>query len=69
MYERVSLYLGRALTFRLSELKKEEGQGITEYGIAVAFVVVAIAGVLYMLTPSIQTFITNLGSDIAGLPG
>jgi Flp pilus assembly pilin Flp len=68
MYEQFSLLLGRAYA-RLSELKGEKGQGITEYGIAVAFVVVALAGVLYALTPYVQTFIDNLGTDISNLPG
>ena len=71
MYERFSLFLGRALVSRprLSELKREEGQGITEYGMAVAFVVVALVGILALLKGHIQTFINKVGDDIENLPG
>jgi len=71
MYERFSLFLGRALVLRprLSELKREEGQGITEYGMAVAFVVVALVGILALLKGHIQTFINKVGDDIEKLPG
>jgi len=67
MYERFSLFLGQALISRprLKDLvKREEGQGITEYGMAVAFVVVALVGILALLKGHIQTFINKVGDDI-----
>jgi Flp pilus assembly pilin Flp len=71
MYERFSLFLGRAFISRprFSDLKREEGQGITEYGMAVAFVVVALVGILALLKGHIQTFIQKVGDDIENLPG
>lgn len=63
MFERVSLFIARLV-------KHEDGQGITEYGIALAFVAVVIAGLLATsLGPAITTFIGNVGSDITNLPG
>jgi len=50
-------------------VKREEGQGITEYGMAVAFVVIALVGILALLKGHIQTFINKIGDDIDQLPG
>ena len=71
MYERLTLFLGRALISRprFSDLKREEGQGITEYGMAVAFVVVALVGILALLKGHISNFIQKVGTDIEDLPG
>jgi Flp pilus assembly pilin Flp len=71
MYERISLFLGRALISRprLSDLRREEGQGITEYGMAVAFVVVALVGILALLKGHVSNFINKVGTDIEDLPG
>jgi Flp pilus assembly pilin Flp len=70
MSERLSLLIGRVLTTNLSDLvKREEGQGVTEYGIVLAFVAVALAAVLVSLHTVISGFITTVGSDLAALPG
>jgi Flp pilus assembly pilin Flp len=69
MYQRISLLSYRMLTVRLSDLKREEGQGITEYGLAVAFVAVALAGVLVLLSHKVSDFISKVGDDLANLPG
>jgi Flp pilus assembly pilin Flp len=71
MFERLQLILGRAYISRprLSDFKREEGQGITEYGMAVAFVVVALVAILALLKGHIQTFINKVGDDIENLPG
>ena len=69
MAERLSLIYNEALV-RLSTLdfKREEGQGVTEYGIVLAFVAVALAAVLLLLKTQIQNFITAVGNDLARLP-
>jgi Flp pilus assembly pilin Flp len=69
MSERISLMFIEAL-HRLSSLdfKREEGQGVTEYGIVLAFVAVALAAVLLVLKARIQTFINAVGDDLALLP-
>jgi Flp pilus assembly pilin Flp len=69
MYQRVSLFAGRLLELRLSDLKKEEGQGVTEYGLALAFVIIVLAAVLLLLGGSISSFISKVGADLNGLPG
>ena len=69
MHERVSLLAGRLLTFKLSDLQREEGQGVTEYGLALAFVAVALVGILAILKGDIQGFINKVGTDLSNLPG
>jgi Flp pilus assembly pilin Flp len=70
MSERLSLIIGRVLTTNLSDLvKREEGQGVTEYGIVLAFVAVALGAVLVTLHTAITTFIGKVGTDLGNLPG
>jgi Flp pilus assembly pilin Flp len=69
MTERLSLIFNEAL-LRLAALdfKREEGQGVTEYGIVLAFVAVALAAVLILLKNQISDFINKVGADLARLP-
>ena len=69
MSERLSLMFNEAL-LRLASLdfKREDGQGVTEYGIVLAFVAVALAAVLVLLKDKISAFITIVGNDLAKLP-
>jgi Flp pilus assembly pilin Flp len=69
MTERLSLMAYEAVR-RLSTLdfKREEGQGVTEYGIVLAFVAIALAAVLVLLKGKISDFITKVGGDLAQLP-
>jgi Flp pilus assembly pilin Flp len=68
MYERISLFAGRLLGLRLSDLKREDGQGVTEYGLALAFVIIVLAAVLTILGGSISSFISKVGADLNNLP-
>jgi Flp pilus assembly pilin Flp len=68
MYERISLFAGRVFGLRLSDLKKDDGQGVTEYGLALAFVIIVLAAVLLVLGGSISTFISKVGADLTNLP-
>jgi Flp pilus assembly pilin Flp len=67
MYERLSVLAGRVFT-KLSDLKREEGQGVTEYGLALAFVIIVLAAVLLVLGGSISSFISKVGADLNNLP-
>jgi Flp pilus assembly pilin Flp len=68
MSERISLFIGRVMTTRLSDLKREEGQGVTEYGIVLAFVAVALLAILIVLKGHISDFIDKVGADLDALP-
>jgi Flp pilus assembly pilin Flp len=69
MSERISLMFQESL-MRLArfDFKREEGQGVTEYGIVLAFVAVALAAVLIVLKTQISAFITKVGTDLSNLP-
>ena len=68
IYQRVSLFAGRLLGLRLNDLKRDEGQGVTEYGLALAFVIIVLAAVLLLLGGSISSFISKVGADLNNLP-
>jgi Flp pilus assembly pilin Flp len=69
MAERLSLFVNEALIrLRTLDFKREEGQGVTEYGIVLAFVAVALAAVLILLKNQISDFINKVGADLARLP-
>ena len=42
--------------------------GVTEYGLALAFVIIVLAAVLLLLGGSISEFISKVGADLTGLP-
>ena len=69
MTERLSLIVLEAVR-RVGTLdfKREEGQGVTEYGIVLAFVAVALAAVLLVLKDQISSFISKVGADLSALP-
>jgi Flp pilus assembly pilin Flp len=67
MYERMSLILGRLITISREDLKREDGQGATEYAMVVAFVVVGLTVTLGLLGTSIQTFLGEVGDAIDDL--
>lgn len=69
MSERLSLIFARVMAFDLSDLKREEGQGVTEYTLVLAFVAIALAAVLIVLKGGIQSFISLVNTKIGTLPG
>ena len=69
MFERISLMFDEAAARAGSlDFRREEGQGVTEYGIVLAFVAVALAAVLIVLKTQIVNFINTVGTDLSNLP-
>jgi Flp pilus assembly pilin Flp len=69
MTERLSLIVHEAVRRVMTlDFKREEGQGVTEYGVVLAFVAVALAVVLAVLKTQISNFITRVGNDLSALP-
>ena len=69
MYQRLSLFVGKLMTLEVSDLRREDGQGVTEYTLVLAFVAVALAAVLIVLKGGITTFINAVNTKIGTLPG
>jgi Flp pilus assembly pilin Flp len=69
MTERLSLFVNEAVRRIVTlDFKREDGQGVTEYGIVLAFVAVALAAVLLVLKGKIEAFINAVGDDLGLLP-
>ena len=67
VYEHISVALGRAMTLSREDLKREDGQGATEYAMVIAFVVVGLTVTLGVLGTSIQNFLSGVAGKIDGL--
>jgi Flp pilus assembly pilin Flp len=64
LYERASLALGRVLTISREDLRREDGQGATEYGLVIAFVVVSIALTIGLLGTAITDFLGRVAGKL-----
>ncbi len=67
MYERISLMLGRVFTARVEDLKRQEGQGTTEYAMVIGFVVVTLTLGLGLLGGAIEGFLEEVATAIGNL--
>lgn len=67
LYERASLAVGRVLVPSRDFLSRESGQGATEYGLVLAFVVVTLGLAIGGLGDSIVGFLGKVAGDIDGL--
>jgi Flp pilus assembly pilin Flp len=63
----VQTTLGRALTLGWEDLKREDGQGATEYGLVIAFVVLSIAVTVGVLGTSITNFLGRVAGKLNAL--
>jgi Flp pilus assembly pilin Flp len=67
LYTRVSLAVARALTISRDDFQREEGQGATEYGLVIAFLVVGLAVTVGLLGTAIGDFLGKVGDALTGL--
>ena len=64
MVDRLRILAGRALSFRLEDLKREEGQTTVEYAVIVALVIALAVAAFAVLSPVVQSFMVKVGSAI-----
>jgi Flp pilus assembly pilin Flp len=64
LYEQFTLALGRVLTLNREDLKREEGQGATEYGLVIAFVVLSIALTVGLMGAAITNFLGRVAGKL-----
>jgi hypothetical protein len=67
MFERISLTLGRIFTAKLEDLKREEGQGATEYAIVLAFLIVGLGVTIGVLGAGIEAFLGEVATELTDL--
>ena len=63
MFERISLKLHQLLT----ELRREDGQGATEYAIVIGFLIVGLTIGLAALGLGINSFLEEVAAALGGL--
>jgi Flp pilus assembly pilin Flp len=59
--------LGRVFTARPSDLKREDGQGATEYAMVIAFVVVGLTITLGLLGDAVEEFLGDVAQRLNDL--
>jgi Flp pilus assembly pilin Flp len=64
MLERISLAMGRLLTVRLDDLRREDGQGAVEYALVVLGVAAIIAAAVAGFTTEITEFMKAAGTKL-----
>lgn len=67
MSNRIQVFLGRVFTLEAEDLKRQEGQTVTEYGVVLGVLIVALGGVVFTLRDNIATFIDQVGAKLSGL--
>jgi Flp pilus assembly pilin Flp len=65
MFERISLKLIELV----SELKREEGQGATEYAMVIGFLIITLVGGLGLLGVGINDFLENVADNLPVIGG
>ena len=67
MLDRIQLFFVKALTMDVEDLKDEEGQTVTEYGVVLGVLIVALGGVVFVLRDAIADFIDKVGGALDAL--
>jgi Flp pilus assembly pilin Flp len=64
MLNRIQVFIGRVFTLDAEDLKRQEGQTVTEYGVVLGVLIVALGGVVFALRDEIETFIGLVGDKL-----
>jgi len=67
MLNRVQVFLGRAFMLDLEDLKREEGQTVTEYAVVLGVLLVGLASIVLVLKTGISDFLTKVSNALSGL--
>jgi Flp pilus assembly pilin Flp len=67
MFNRVQMILGRALMLEVEDLKREEGQTVTEYAVVLGVLLVGLASIVLVLRTGISDFLTKVSAALSAL--
>ncbi len=67
MFQRIQVFLGRAFTLEAEDLKREEGQTVTEYAVVLGVLIVGLASIVVVLKTGINTFLTKVSTALSNL--
>jgi Flp pilus assembly pilin Flp len=66
MLDRFSILIGRIATFRIEDLKREEGQTTVEYAVVITLVIAMAILAFAALSGAVNTFMTDIGKQLSG---
>jgi Flp pilus assembly pilin Flp len=67
MLNRIQTFLGRALTLEAEDLRREEGQTVTEYAVVLGVLLVGLASIVLVLKTGISDFLTKVSNALSAL--
>jgi len=67
MFQRIQVFLGRAFTLEAEDLKREEGQTVTEYAVVLGVLIVGLASIVIVLRTGISDFLTKVSNALSAL--
>lgn len=67
MLDRVQTFLGRAFLLEAEDLKREEGQTVTEYAVVLGVLLVGLASIVVVLKTGINDFLTKVSNALSAL--
>ena len=67
MFQRIQVFLGRAFTLEAEDLKREEGQTVTEYAVVLGVLIVGLASIVVVLKTGINTFLNKVSTALSNL--
>jgi Flp pilus assembly pilin Flp len=67
MFQRIQVFLGRALMLEAEDLKREEGQTVTEYAVVLGVLIVGLASIVIVLRTGISAFLTKVSAALSAL--
>jgi Flp pilus assembly pilin Flp len=67
MFDRIQVILGRAFTLEAKELKRDEGQTVTEYAVVLGVLIVGVAGIVFVLQDAVNGVLIRAANKIAAL--
>ena len=67
MFNRIQVFLGRAFTLEAEDLKREEGQTVTEYAVVLGVLIIGLASIVLVLKTGITTFLNKVSAALSAL--
>jgi Flp pilus assembly pilin Flp len=67
MFNRIQVFLGRALALDAGDFKRQEGQTVTEYAVVLGVLLVGLGAVVLVLRTAINDFIVKVGTALGNL--
>jgi Flp pilus assembly pilin Flp len=64
MLDSIQVFIGRIFTLDAEDFKRQEGQTVTEYGVVLGVLIVALGGVVFVLRDQINAFIVKVGTKL-----